>query len=191
MSPALRRATVADLVEAETQGRRLELLGGTLVEKEAAGNRHGASHGGVFATVRAPFRGRGGPQGPGGWVFLIEPSVLAGSGDVVVPDVAGWRRERAPSGDEFPLTVAPDWVCEVVYSSHGRDVGQKPPIYLAMNVGHYWVVDLNAMVLTVYRAGPDGWVWVAGVGPEGKVRLEPFDAVELPAADLFGLDEAP
>jgi len=40
-----------------------------------------------------PFRrGRG---GPGGWVLLFEPELHFGA-DVLVPDLAGWRRERMP-----------------------------------------------------------------------------------------------
>ena len=59
-----------------------------------------------------PFgRGRG---GPGGWWLLDEPE-LHFQLDVVVPDLAGWRRERLPSiPDEAALTLRPDWVCEVL-----------------------------------------------------------------------------
>lgn len=53
-----------------------------------------------------PFdRGRG---GPGGWVILDESELHLGD-DVLVSDLAGWRRERMP---EMPATafttMAPD-----------------------------------------------------------------------------------
>ena len=41
----------------------------------------------------------GGPfhrNGPGGWVILDEPELHFGN-DVLVPDLAGWRRERVPT----------------------------------------------------------------------------------------------
>ena len=65
-----------------------------------------------------PFdRGRG---GPGGWIFLIEPELHLGP-HVVVPDIAGWRRERLTP---FPTTAfidtPPDWVCEVLSPSTQR-----------------------------------------------------------------------
>ena len=36
-----------------------------------------------------------GEDGPGGWVILDEPELHLGA-DVLVPDLAGWRRERMP-----------------------------------------------------------------------------------------------
>lgn len=188
---APKAATIAELIEAEARGRRVELLGGVLVEKEAAGKQHSAAHDGVLGSLRPSFRGRGGGDRPGGWTFLIEPSVLAPTGEVVLPDLAGWHRDRFPSTDDFPLRVAPDWVCEVVYSTHKRDTGQKPPIFHAMQVGHCWVLDLRAMLLTVYRWTPAGYVHVTAIGPDERVRLEPFDAVELPAWELFGFEDPP
>jgi Uma2 family endonuclease len=187
--PAHKRATLADLSEAEAQGRRVELLGGEIVEKEAAGNRHSGAHGGVFGALHPPFRGRGGGERPGGWSFRIDASITAPDDQVVQPDIAGWHRERAPRDDAFPLTVTPDWVCELVYASQTRDIVQKPKIYHSMHVNHYWVMDLKVMTLTVYRWSEPGFVFVVAVGPEGKVRLEPFDAIELDAAELFGMEE--
>ena len=71
---------------------------------------HAASS--LSGELYAPFhRGRG---GPGGWIILNEPELHL-HGDVLVPDIAGWRRERMstlPSGSAFEL--APDWICEVL-----------------------------------------------------------------------------
>ena len=48
------------------------------------------------AELGPPFaRGRG---GPGGWIILDEPELHLGE-DILVPDVAGWRRERLPAID--------------------------------------------------------------------------------------------
>jgi Uma2 family endonuclease len=64
--------------------------------------------------LNGPFgRGRG---GPGGWIFMDEPEIHF-SRNILVPDLAGWRRERMPerpAADAAFLTLAPDWVCEVL-----------------------------------------------------------------------------
>jgi Uma2 family endonuclease len=186
---ALRRATLADLIAAEAEGRRVELLDGVLMDKEAAGDEHGAAHQGVSLTIGRWFTGRGGGDVPGGWVFRIEPSLLAPNGDAPEPDIAGWRRDRFPLTKEYPIRVAPDWVCEIVYSSHARDIGYKTRVYHSMHIGHYWVVDMRAFTLTVYRWTPEGYVFSAAVDPSVRARLEPFDAVELPSWELFGFEE--
>jgi hypothetical protein len=46
--------------------------------------------------------------GPGGWLILDEPELHFGN-DVLVPDLAGWRRERLPTlPPDAYLTLAPD-----------------------------------------------------------------------------------
>ena len=87
------------------------------------------------ATLTGPFdRGRG---GPGGWWIIDEPELHLGE-EVVVPDLAGWRRERMP---DYPHTayvsLAPDWVCEVISASTRRlDLHGKRPVYAREGVGH-------------------------------------------------------
>lgn len=189
--PVRRRATLADYVAAEEEGLRVELIDGVIVQKELGGKAHAGGQSGVHGALYGPFRGRSGGDRPGGWTFLTEASIWAPNGDIVQPDIAGWRRERAPTTDEFPIAAAPDWACEVAYTSHARDLQYKPPVYRLMGVGHYWILDMKAMVLSVYRLTADGYVLVTAVGPRGRVRLEPFDAVELAAWELFGLEDEP
>lgn len=56
-----------------------------------------------------------GKDGPGGWWILDEPEVhFEVKTVVVVPDLAGWRRERlSKMPDTAYFTVFPDWVCEI------------------------------------------------------------------------------
>jgi Uma2 family endonuclease len=75
--------------------------------------RHAQAASTLGEELGPPFeRGRG---GPGGWLILDEPELHLGK-HVLVPDLAGWRRERMP---ELPIdvpyfTVVPDWLCEVL-----------------------------------------------------------------------------
>ena len=90
-------------------------------------------------------------NGPGGWLLLVEPELHFGN-DVLVPDLAGWKRERLPSTPNEPYsTLAPDWICEVVSKStedHDREV--KMPIYAREGVRHAWLLDPVKRTLKVY-----------------------------------------
>jgi Uma2 family endonuclease len=121
--------------------------------------------------------GRG---GPGGWWFFDEPELHFGN-NVLVPDLAGWRRERMPTPPDVPwMTLAPDWICEVLSpSTQLMDRARKMPLYHGEGVRHAWVIDPSRYRLEIYRSGEDGWVR-AGLHEGGAIiRAEPFEAVPL------------
>ena len=80
--------------------------------------------------------------GPGGWWIIFEPELHL-SEDILVPDLAGWRRERMPEYPESAYaTLAPDWICEVLSNSTRRlDLHEKRPIYAREGVPDLWLVD--------------------------------------------------
>jgi Uma2 family endonuclease len=137
-----------------------------------------------------PFRrGKG---GPGGWVFLDEPELhLRPRPDVVVPDLAGWRRGRLPeavfdAAAPVGIAVAPDWVCEVIASStEAIDRAEKMPIYAREAIAHAWLVDPALRTLEVFRWERGWWVVVATYRDDAVVRAEPFDAIELELSALW------
>ncbi len=51
---------------------------------------------------------------------------------------------------------------------------------------HYWIVDPEHRTLTVLRWTVDGYFYALSAGEEDVVRAEPFDAIELQIAMLFG-----
>lgn len=126
------------------------------------------------------------PAGPGGWWILLEPELHCGD-DVLVPDWAGWRRERMPTLESVPFfTLAPDWVCEVVSPSTGRiDRTRKMRIYAREGVATLWIVDPIAHTLEAYRLDGDRWIVAAVHGGLDRVRAEPFDAIELALERLW------
>ena len=150
---------------------------------------HARSAGRLGADLDGPFdRGRG---GPGGWVILPEPELRLGPlPDVVVPDLAGWRRERLPEGfitGAF-AAVAPDWCCEVLSPSTEKvDRGRKLAIYYREGVGHVWLVSPVLRSVEVYRRADIGWLLLATFEGDAVVRAEPFDAVPLELAGLWAL----
>lgn len=182
--PARRRATYDD-VRSVPPNRVAELIDGTLHVHPRPAKPHAAAATALGEELGPPFkRGRG---GPGGWIILDEPEIHIGE-HVLVPDLAGWRRERMPFlTDEEPyFTVVPDWVCEVVSPSTRKvDRFEKLPIYAHSGVGHAWIVDPLLRTLEVLRRQNEGWLITGSFKDDTRVRAEPFDAIELDLAILW------
>jgi Uma2 family endonuclease len=176
-------ATYAD-VEALPPHLVGQIIGGELVAQPRPALPHALATSALGEELGPPFRrGRG---GPGGWVFLDEPELHLGP-DVLVPDLAGWRRERLPELPDAPsLTLAPDWVCEAVSpSSASVDRVRKPRIYARERVGHLWLIDPLARTLEVLRLDGAAYRIEAAFEGEGLVRAAPFDAIDLDLSALW------
>jgi Uma2 family endonuclease len=131
----------------------------------------------------------GGPfdrNGPGGWVFLDEPELHFGN-DVLVPDLAGWRRERLPAvpADAY-MTLAPDWVCEVLSAStEALDRGKKLRVYAREGVAHAGLVDPLRQTLEVLSLESRKWTILDRHEGRLSVRAPPFAAIELELGALW------
>jgi Uma2 family endonuclease len=179
MNPARRRATYEDVRQAP-ETVIAEVIDGELVTSPRPAFRHARAVS-IISRGLDPFDpSSGGPDGPGGWWILFEPELHLGT-DILVPDLAGWRRERMPVLQDIPYSeLAPDWVCEVVSPASVRvDRIRKMAIYAREQVGHLWLVDPLARTLEVYRLEGPRWVVVGTHGEAELVRAEPFEAVEL------------
>ncbi len=104
--------------------------------------------------------------------------------DVLVPDIAGWRRERMPEiPDVVGFTLAPDWVCEVISPPTGRiDRGRKMRIYARAGVAHLWILDPLVRTVECYRREGGSWVVDGTHTGDGPLCAAPFDAVEIDVA---------
>jgi Uma2 family endonuclease len=182
--PAKRRATYQDVLEAP-EHMVAEIIDGELYLQPRPAKPHAAAATALGEELGPPFkRGRG---GPGGWIILDEPEVHFG-GDVLVPDLAGWRRERMPvmTNDEPYFSLAPDWACEVLsLGTAVKDRAKKLPIYARENVGHVWLVEPLQRTLDVLRLHEGRWTIVAVHEGGARVRAEPFDAIELDLGILW------
>jgi Uma2 family endonuclease len=124
----------------------------------------------------------------GGWVLLMEPELHLGpKPDKLVPDIAGWLRDRMPEvPDDAAVVTAPDWVCEVLSDRTRRlDRGKKQRIYAREGVKHLWFADPEAQMVEVFRLEGGHWVLVDTFEGDAKARAEPFDAVDLPLSALW------
>jgi Uma2 family endonuclease len=156
-----------------------EIVAGELHVSARPAPRHSMAASAIGEELGPPFkRGRG---GPGGWFLLFEPELHLGA-DVVVPDLAGWRRERMP---EVPVdlpyfVLSPDWVCEVLSPSTAAfDRGRKLGVYAREHVSHFWLVEPVSQTLEVLRLDGSTYRIVQVATGDAAVRVEPFDAIEL------------
>jgi Uma2 family endonuclease len=181
--PLKKDATYADLCEVP-ENFVAEILEGELYAFPRPASPHGRAASRLGVKLGGPFED--GENGPGGWWFIDEPELHFGA-DVVVPDVAGWRRERMPTVPSVAyFTLAPDWLCEVLSpSTKAIDRGKKLPIYAREGVGHVWLVDPLLQTLEVLRLESQRWSLVATHEADAQVRAEPFDAIELALRALW------
>jgi len=182
--PAPRRATTDDLLglPAHVVG---EIVFGVLHASPRPAPRHALAASALGGELDLTFRrGRG---GPGGWMILDEPELHLAE-HVLVPDLAGWRRERMPElpVDKPFLELAPDWVCEVLSpSTAALDRGDKRRIYSSSQVHHLWLVDPDAQTLEVFLLDGPTYRLLDVFSGDAHIRAAPFDAIELELGALW------
>lgn len=180
---AKRIATYADL-EALPPNVVGEIIDGELHTMPRPAPRHAVAHGALITWSTGHFRF--GNQGSGEWWILPEPELHLG-GHVLVPDIAGWRKSRMPVLPETAFfSLAPDWICEVLSSStQVADRGRKMDIYARESVQFAWLLDPIARLLEVYELDKHRWYRCATHSENDRVRVPPFQEVELDLALLW------
>jgi Uma2 family endonuclease len=181
--PFERPATYEDLVRLPDH-MVAEIIDGELHASPRPAPRHAVAYAGLTGLLHPAFDS--GRTGPGGWWILAEPELHLGP-DVLVPDLAGWRRTRMPRVPEtayFPL--APDWICEVLSpSTASLDRTQKLAIYAREGVGHSWLIDPIARTLEILRLEASNWAAIVTYTGEAAIRAEPFDAIEFNLGEFW------
>ena len=179
MEPARELPTKADL-DALPPNIKGEIIEGVLYTMTRPRAQHQNTGLGIGADLRGPFqRGRG---GPGGWWILPEPDIELPNTPEIVPDIAGWRKERLA---ELPIATAielvPDWVCEILSPTTRRhNLLIKKPYYARIGVPYHWLVDRDARTVTAYQLDAAAhWVELGVWGDETAARIAPFEAIAL------------
>jgi len=161
-----------------------EIVGGRLHAHPRPAPKHARAAATLGRRVGNPFDD--GLGGPGGWWILIEPEIHLGR-DIVVPDLAGWRRARLP---RLPATawfeLVPDWLCEILSPATARhDRHVKLPLYAQAGVSHLWLIDPEARSLESFDSRDGRWSSLALLHNEAQVAQPPFDAVAFPLDALW------
>ena len=177
------RATYQDVLDAPPH-RVAEIVDGRLYTQPRPASLHAKASSGLGGLISQTYEyGRG---GPGGWWILFEPELHLDE-DILVPDLAGWRRERMP---EYPVaayfTLPPDWVCEVLSPSTRKlDLGPKRAVYAREGVSYLWLVDPDVQSLEAFELRGNEWVLIDKLFDYASVSLPPFGAISFNLGDLW------
>jgi Uma2 family endonuclease len=179
---AFKRATYQDILDLP-EGVVGEIILGSLYTQPRPRWGHSVAQASLVAAVRGPF-GKGG--GPGGSVFGVEPELRLGD-DLLVPDIAGWRVERAPTNaNDSVIDIAPDWVCEILSPSTAqKDRALKADLYAKQGVSWMWLLDPSVKTLEAYRNQSGQWLQLAVLKESDEVKVEPFDAAPFKLDSLW------
>ena len=182
-NPAIRPATYED-IRALPPNLVGEIIYGRLVTHPRPAPRHAFASSNLGIRIGGPFNL--GDGGPGGWWILDEPELHL-DGHVLVPDLAGWRRERMPRlPDTAWFECVPDWICEVLSPSTARDDrAEKLPLYGSLGVAHAWLVDPDTRVLEAYENQQGRWLLAQTHAGDCRVSVPPFEAVKCALGELW------
>lgn len=181
--PAEKFATYEDLFDLP-KNLVGEIVNGRLVTHPRPAPKHARAYSILGGRIIGPYDE--GTDGPGGWWILDEPEIHL-DGDILVPDIAGWRRERMPKLPETAwFDLAPDWLCEILSPSTVRvDRVEKLPIYARWGVQHVWLVDPDLRTLEAYENVDGRWLLIATLKDDDAVSLAPFDAISFSLGGLW------
>ena len=178
--PVRKKATYEDVLAAPDH-MIAEIIDGELLLSPRPASPHAIACSAMGYSLGPPFHHeKPGPPGPGGWWILDEPELHLHQ-DILVPDLAGWRRDRMPRIPNVAFfTQAPDWLCEVLSpSSVHVDRIRKMDLYARAGVGHVWIVDPGHRTVEVFRLTDGMWVYPRAWAGNEAMRAEPFDAVDI------------
>jgi Uma2 family endonuclease len=163
-----------------------EIINGQLRTQPRPAGPHALASSALGGEIYGPYhKGRG---GPGGWWILDEPEVhFIRDVEVLVPDIAGWRRERLPTMPaDHHFKVAPDWVCEVLSPTTAKiDRIEKMPVYARYGVAYLWLLDPLAWTLEVFTLHGGHWLVRGLYQDNAEVSAPPFQEITLFLVDLW------
>lgn len=188
MSPQTeRKPTLYEQLLTLPEGLTCEIINGQIRTQPRPAWSHCLAGSRLGADIEGPYsRGRG---GPGGWWVVDEPEVhFILDTEVIVPDIAGWRKEHMPSPPEgHKIQIVPDWVCEILSpSTKSTDREEKMPLYAHYGVPFAWLVDPKTRTLEAYQLVDSKWQPLGLFRDDDMVSVLPFDAITIHLMDLWG-----
>ncbi len=180
--PVITPATYEDL-EKVPPHMVAEIINGALITHPRPAPKHAHAETSL-AQMMSPFqKGRG---GPGGWWILVESELHLGD-HVLVPDLAGWRRENMPKLPETAFfETPPDWICEVISPSTARyDRLEKRDIYATFKVLYLWFIEPDNRTLEAFELQNGKWTLIATRANDDEIAIDPFAEVPFALSALW------
>ena len=180
---AIKQATYQDIINLPEHIVG-EIINGHLETHPRPAPKHAVASSSIGAELVSPFQKARG--GPGGWWIIDEPECHLGP-HVLVPDLAGWRRQRMTALPETAwFEVIPDWVCEILSPSTARlDRIVKMPIYAQLGVVNLWLIDPELQTLEAFQLHGSHWLLTGTFANDQTVSIAPFAEHTFSLSDLW------
>jgi Uma2 family endonuclease len=150
--PAVREWTYEEFARLPDDGNRYEVIAGELYVTPAPETPHQEASARLFMRLRS-FADQHGL----GTVLYAPVAVLLSDGDYLEPDILFLRRDHAHYRTRKAVEGPPDLVVEILSPATARrDRVLKRGRYARFGVAEYWIVDLDALRVEVYRLQEDG-----------------------------------
>ncbi len=162
---------------------RIELIGGELIVAEPESPEH-------YTAIRHSARALEAAFGPG-WEVRPDGPIALDDESEPEPDIAVVR--GSPGDYRHAHPSRPVLTLEISVSSLAWDRERKASLYARAGLSDYWILNLIARVLEVYRdpipdpAAPFGWRYAHReiVAPSGRIAPLAAPAAPVAVADLL------
>ncbi len=161
-----------------------EIINGRLEVQPRPSPKHALTSSALGVEIGTLFHG--GEGGTDGWWILDEPELHL-DGHILVPDLAGWRKQRMPKlPDTAWFEIVPDWICEVLSPATAKtDRSEKMPIYASLTVQYLWLIDPILQTLETYQLQDGHWLLQDSLKDEDQVCSLPFSKHTFPLSNLW------
>jgi Uma2 family endonuclease len=159
-------------------GERVELIEGEIIEMAAIGSRHAACVRRLQKLLTAGVADRGlvSVQNPVRLSDLSEPE----------PDIAVVKPSTDDYASAHPRAADVLLIVEVADTSVDFDREQKAFLYSLAGIAEYWLMDLPADLMEVYRwPSPDGYRDVRRLRRDDSLRPVAFPDLELSVSAIL------
>jgi Uma2 family endonuclease len=177
-----------ELLEARPEGENVEIARGVYAMTPRPRFSHAVVQVNLGSLLKVRF-GTGTPSAPPDWLFATEPEIRSEAAfSRLIPDLAGWRRSTSgwPDPDEHPVTLAPDWVAEILSpGTEAFDRGPKREAWGLVGAGHLWFVDPVRRLVETFVNVRGKMVAGPVLPPEGLLAAPPFEGFSAQVAGIF------
>ena len=178
------RLTNADYVAMTppaNSGPRYQLINGVLVEMSGATLAHQSFLLELSSEMSAQVRATG-----IGRIVIAPYDVHIDPHNTFQPDLMYVSNDRLHILEQSAATGSPDVVVEILSdSTRPRDLNEKLPVYAANGVGEVWIVDLDAITVTVHSGDGSAFAVVRTFAASDTLTSNAMPGVAVDLGPIF------